>query len=172
MKLLEVNGVSKSFGGVTRWPASRAIRLEGDPGNHRSQRFGENYLRQRRQRSPPDRQRHVDLRRGEYRAHAPPPVGRGRAMPHLSGGPGVFRAVRSPEYRGCAFAVGEQGTRPAEIRELAEWLRLDRKLDKPAGSLTLFEQRRLELLMRLVLKPRLIMLDEPVGGLAVTEVVK
>jgi ABC-type branched-subunit amino acid transport system ATPase component len=47
---------------------------------------------------------------------------------------------------------------------LIEWLRLDPLLDKDAGSLTLFEQRRLELLMRLVLKPRLIMLDEPVGG--------
>ncbi len=58
----------------------------------------------------------------------------------------------------------------ATVDELAEWLRLDRLMDKPAGSLTLFEQRRLELLMRLAQRPRLIMLDEPVGGLALTEV--
>ena len=58
----------------------------------------------------------------------------------------------------------------ATVDELAEWLRLDRLMGKPAGSLTLFEQRRLELLMRLAQRPRLIMLDEPVGGLALTEV--
>ena len=63
-----------------------------------------------------------------------------------------------------------RGLDSAELSELTEWLRLDTRLDVDAGSLTLFEQRRLELLMRLVLKPRLIMLDEPVGGLAVTEV--
>lgn len=63
-----------------------------------------------------------------------------------------------------------RGLDGAALRELIEWLRLDTRLNVDAGSLTLFEQRRLELLMRLVLKPRLIMLDEPVGGLAVTEV--
>lgn len=57
-----------------------------------------------------------------------------------------------------------------ELRELLAWLRLDRTLDQDAGALTLFEQRRLELAMRLVLKPKLVMLDEPVGGLAATEV--
>ncbi len=66
--------------------------------------------------------------------------------------------------------LDHRGVGHAELRELTEWLRLDLLLDKDAGSLTLFEQRRLELLMRLVLKPKLIMLDEPVGGLSVTEV--
>jgi ABC-type branched-subunit amino acid transport system ATPase component len=66
--------------------------------------------------------------------------------------------------------LAHRGLDSAELSELTLWLRLDNRLDVDAGSLTLFEQRRLELLMRLVLKPRLIMLDEPVGGLAVTEV--
>jgi ABC-type branched-subunit amino acid transport system ATPase component len=39
-----------------------------------------------------------------------------------------------------------------------------------AGGLTLFEQRKLELLMRLVQRPKLLMLDEPVGGLSLNEV--
>lgn len=63
-----------------------------------------------------------------------------------------------------------QGPPRAEVGELIDWLRLGPTMEKQAGSLTLFEQRRLELLMRLVQRPRLIMLDEPVGGLAVTEV--
>jgi ABC-type branched-subunit amino acid transport system ATPase component len=66
--------------------------------------------------------------------------------------------------------LNHRGVDEAQLRELTEWLQLDRSLAQQAGNLTLFEQRRLELLMRLSLKPKLIMLDEPVGGLAVTEV--
>ncbi len=58
----------------------------------------------------------------------------------------------------------------AERVELLQWLKLDNRLDAVAGSLTLFEQRRLELAMRLVMRPQLIMLDEPVGGLAPSEI--
>ncbi len=66
--------------------------------------------------------------------------------------------------------LADRGLAAEQLRELTLWLRLDRLQDKEAGSLTLFEQRRLELLMRLAQGPKLIMLDEPVGGLAVTEV--
>ena len=70
----------------------------------------------------------------------------------------------------AGLLLGDVGLSSAERQELLEWLRLDRLLAKDAGSLTLFEQRRLELMMRLAVRPKLIMLDEPVGGLAVTEV--
>jgi ABC-type branched-subunit amino acid transport system ATPase component len=58
----------------------------------------------------------------------------------------------------------------AERLELLQWLKLDNRLQAEAGGLTLFEQRRLELAMRLMMRPRLIMLDEPVGGLAPGEI--
>ena len=58
----------------------------------------------------------------------------------------------------------------AQVAEAADWLALTGRLDAPAGSLTLFEQRKLELLMRLVQRPKLLMLDEPVGGLSAAEV--
>ena len=58
----------------------------------------------------------------------------------------------------------------AERVDLLQWLKLDNRLDAVAGSLTLFEQRRLELAMRLMMRPQLIMLDEPVGGLAPVEI--
>ena len=70
----------------------------------------------------------------------------------------------------AGLLLAEQGLTDAHCRELIDWLRLDHVLAQDAGSLTLFEQRRLELLMRLMQRPKLIMLDEPVGGLAVTEV--
>ena len=57
-----------------------------------------------------------------------------------------------------------------ELNELVAFMQLDGQLEKLAGSLTLFEQRRLELLSRLVQRPGLVMLDEPVGGLASGEV--
>ncbi len=85
----------------------------------------------------------------------------------------VFSALSTQKnIDNARLLLAHRGLDHAELKELIEWLRLDRHLDKDAGSLTLFEQRRLELLMRLVLKPRLIMLDEPVGGLAVTEVIE
>jgi ABC-type branched-subunit amino acid transport system ATPase component len=58
----------------------------------------------------------------------------------------------------------------ASVAETVAWLNLDTRLDLPAGSLTLYDQRRLELLMRLVQRPKLLMLDEPVGGLSSQEV--
>jgi ABC-type branched-subunit amino acid transport system ATPase component len=54
--------------------------------------------------------------------------------------------------------------------ELLHWLKLDNRLDVMAGALTLFEQRRLELAMRLMMRPKMVMLDEPVGGLAPSEI--
>ncbi len=57
-----------------------------------------------------------------------------------------------------------------EVRDILAWLDLATSLDRLAGALTLFEQRRLELAMRLLTRPKLIMLDEPVGGLSPNEV--
>jgi ABC-type branched-subunit amino acid transport system ATPase component len=83
----------------------------------------------------------------------------------------VFGGLTTRANLGTAnLLLGDKAFSAGELVELLDWLRLDRVLDKDAGSLTLFEQRRLELAMRLVLRPKLVMLDEPVGGLAVTEV--
>lgn len=65
-------------------------------------------------------------------------------------------------------APGAMG--PGGIQELADWLRIGHRFDARAGGLTLLEQRQVELLMRLVQQPKLIMLDEPVGGLSSAEV--
>ncbi|WP_213738757.1 ATP-binding cassette domain-containing protein [Bradyrhizobium sp. dw_411] len=56
------------------------------------------------------------------------------------------------------------------VDELADWLRISHRYEARAGGLTLMEQRQLELLMRLVQQPKLMMLDEPVGGLSSSEV--
>lgn len=65
---------------------------------------------------------------------------------------------------------GNTGWTAQKNLEICEWLKIDHLFSKTAGSLTLFEQRRLELAMRLALEPKLLLLDEPVGGLASNEV--
>lgn len=54
--------------------------------------------------------------------------------------------------------------------ELLSYMSLDRKADNRAGSLTLPEQRRLELARALATGPRLLMLDEVMAGLTYPEI--
>ncbi len=88
----------------------------------------------------------------------------------------TYQAVRvfgELPVRGNIAAALVDAPNPAaahEVAELAAWLRIEHRLDTKAGAMTLDEQRRLELLMRLVQRPQLIMLDEPVGGLSSAEV--
>ena len=171
MKLLEVNGVCKSFGGVNALSNVTGHSLEGEtlgmigPNGSGKTTF-------------------VNVVSGHLRSNSGTLTFAGVNIagmrPHRLAAVGLcrtYQAVRvfsslsvRKNIDDARLLLENKGLEPAEIRELTEWLRLDRKLDEQAGSLTLFEQRRLELLMRLVLKPRLIMLDEPVGGLAVAEV--
>ena len=171
MKLLEVTGLSKSFGGVAALAGVVGHSIEGEtlgmigPNGSGKTTF-------------------VNVVSGHVRADSGTLTFAGvniaRMRPHQLAEVGLcrtYQAVRvfselstRQNIENARLLLEHRGLDEAKGRELTEWLRLDRKLDKQAGSLTLFEQRRLELLMRLVLRPRLIMLDEPVGGLAVNEV--
>jgi len=55
-------------------------------------------------------------------------------------------------------------------REVLERMGLGAKLDALASQLTLIEQKRLEMARALATEPRLILLDEPMGGLNASEV--
>jgi ABC-type branched-subunit amino acid transport system ATPase component len=173
MKLLEAQGLSKSFGGVAALRNVMAASVEGEtlgmigPNGSGKTTF-------------------VNIVSGHVRGDAGTLTFGGADIsgmaPNQLAALGLcrtYQAVRvfsalstRQNIDSARLLLEHRGLDAAELREVTEWLRLDRSLDKQAGSLTLFEQRRLELLMRLVLKPRLIMLDEPVGGLAVTEVIE
>ena len=61
------------------------------------------------------------------------------------------------------------GEAPAAVRELLGFVSLLEKKDRAASSLTMAEQRRLELARALATAPRLLMLDEVMAGLGPTE---
>jgi ABC-type branched-subunit amino acid transport system ATPase component len=82
----------------------------------------------------------------------------------------VFGQLTGHENVDAALVDVSDPLDASDVAETIEWLGLTHRLDALAGSLTLYEQRRLELLMRLVQRPRLLMLDEPVGGLSSAEV--
>ena len=112
-------------------------------------------------------------------SRAPTSPARVRTRSPMPGSPAPFRRCGCSRGSPCATTsrprcwcskIRHIRSKPPGGVELLQWLKLDNRLDATAGSLTLFEQRRLELAMRLMLRPRLIMLDEPVGGLAPGEI--
>lgn len=81
----------------------------------------------------------------------------------------VFRELTTRENVATALVDAPAALDPDGVADAIDFVGLGHRLDATAGSMTLFEQRRLELLMRLVQRPKLIMLDEPVGGLSSAE---
>jgi ABC-type branched-subunit amino acid transport system ATPase component len=82
----------------------------------------------------------------------------------------VFGELTVREKVATALVDARDPAGPETVEEIADWLRISHRYDSRAGGLTLMEQRQLELLMRLVQRPKLMMLDEPVGGLSSAEV--
>lgn len=82
----------------------------------------------------------------------------------------VFGELTVSENVAIAMVDAADPVGQERLAELADWLKIGHRFNARAGGLSLDEQRRLELLMRLVQQPKLIMLDEPVGGLSSSEV--
>ena len=80
----------------------------------------------------------------------------------------------SPSFLASAFALPGQAKREAALRqrarELVIGLGLGHAMDRPAGLLEHAEQRFLEIARALAARPRFLLLDEPAGGLTMTEI--
>jgi ABC-type branched-subunit amino acid transport system ATPase component len=119
---------------------------------------------------------HLKANSGEVRFADQPILGRkpfqiaGAGLTRTYQAVRIFGALTGKENVEAAIVDATHPLDAAGVAEAADWLSLSHRLDVPAGGLTLYEQRRLELLMRLVQRPKLVMLDEPVGGLSSVEV--
>jgi branched-chain amino acid transport system ATP-binding protein len=88
----------------------------------------------------------------------------------------VVGAYRHKDYGVAWLLLGLQGFRRQESAareralELLTWMKLDHKAHELANNLSYGEQRRLELARALASEPRLLLLDEPVAGVAQREV--
>jgi ABC-type branched-subunit amino acid transport system ATPase component len=170
MSLLDAKGVSMRFGGVTalrdvdvRQEANETLGMIGPNGSGKTTFVNA-------------MTGHLKSAQGQILFDGTPILGR---RPFAIASAGLTRTYQSVRVFGqltgreniaAALVDARRPLDAAGVAETIAWLNLDHRLDAPAGGLTLFEQRKLELLTRLVQRPKLLMLDEPVGGLSSHEV--
>jgi branched-chain amino acid transport system ATP-binding protein len=66
-------------------------------------------------------------------------------------------------------AVREERRHAARVADIADFVGLAAKLDRPAGLLSYGDQKRVEVARALACEPRLLLLDEPVAGMNAEE---
>lgn len=69
-------------------------------------------------------------------------------------------------------AVREERRHAARVADIADFVGLAAKLDRPAGLLSYGDQKRVEVARALACEPRLLLLDEPVAGMNAEESVE
>jgi branched-chain amino acid transport system ATP-binding protein len=100
-------------------------------------------------------------------------IGRTSQIPRPFGGLTVFENVLMGSMFGVASSHGSASSTEAASQQAVQALDqtgLLAKANKPAGSLTLLERKRLELARALATQPKLLLLDEIAGGLTEGEV--
>ncbi|AKZ62199.1 ABC transporter [Herbaspirillum hiltneri N3] len=84
----------------------------------------------------------------------------------------TFTSMTALENVMVGAFLNERGVAAARrtAQELLDFVNLGRFADKPAGSMTISEQRRLAVARALAVKPKLLLMDEVMAGLNPTEV--
>jgi branched-chain amino acid transport system ATP-binding protein len=82
---------------------------------------------------------------------------------HLMRGGFLSGALLLPSVR------REERIHRERVREIAEFLGIDRLLDLPVGDLPYGDRKRVELARALCMEPRILLLDEPVAGMNAEE---
>ncbi len=176
MALLEVDGLTKRFAGLTaldrvsfRVEAGEVVGLFGPNGAGKTTCFNclTGMVR-------PDAGRLVFAGR-DLRGAAPHQLARWglgrtfqvvRPFPALTARANVLVALGHPHYRRLGGIFARVADPAGEADALLRAVGLERDADRPAGLLPLGAQKRLEVARAQALRPRLLLLDEPLGGLS------
>jgi branched-chain amino acid transport system ATP-binding protein len=81
-----------------------------------------------------------------------------------------YRAHCRPSLAGMFLHTRERLRRAEPVRETLALFELDAKRDREARHLSLGEKRRLEIAMAMIAQPQVLLLDEPLAGLAESEI--
>jgi branched-chain amino acid transport system ATP-binding protein len=81
-----------------------------------------------------------------------------------------FRAQREPSFAALFFTTRASLRRVESVRETLALFDLDTKRDRETVHLGLGEKRRLEIAMATIAQPEVLLLDEPLAGLAESEI--
>ncbi|HSI54376.1 MAG: ABC transporter ATP-binding protein [Ramlibacter sp.] len=172
MKLLEVNNVSKRFGGLSAnedvtftVDAGQIVGLIGPNGAGKTTMFNcvAGYF------APSG----GTITLGGRHIEGLPPEACARAgVARTFQIARTFTSMTACENVMTAAMLGERKVSAARAKAI-EWLafaNLERFADKPAGSMTISEQRRLAVARALAINPRILLMDEVMAGLNPSEV--
>jgi branched-chain amino acid transport system ATP-binding protein len=172
MKLLEVNSVSKRFGGITAnedvtftVDSGQIVGLIGPNGAGKTTMFNcvAGFF------APTSGSITLD---GRELAGLPPEACARAGVARTFQIARTFTSMTACENVMTAAMLAEHNVASARAAAM-EWLafaNLERFADKPAGSMTISEQRRLAVARALAIQPRILLMDEVMAGLNPSEV--
>ncbi len=86
--------------------------------------------------------------------------------------PGIYPSMTVAEHLQLAFVIAKQKNNRKSTQQIVEQMGLSSLLNSPAAILATGQKQWLEMAMLVLLKPQLLLLDEPIAGMTAEEAEK